>query len=123
MYLGCFFFFFFFFFLNFAYAETPGSPTVTIESGDANGLAVIWSPPTTGGVPTIYKITINDSNSSSLTVPENGSPRYTQTFANLTRNELYAVSVAAINCAGVTIVTTKGYSGTLVSTEGELLHA
>ena len=99
----------------FIHIEFPGSPTVTIESGDANNLTVIWSPPATctAGVPTVYKITINDSSASTLTVPETGSSRYAHTFNNLTSNEHYTVSVSATNCAGTTVSTADGYSGIL----------
>ena len=58
-----------------------------------------WTAPTTGGVPTSYSVTINDS-SSPVVIADNGSPVYTHTFTGLVSDTLYTVSVVAINCAG-----------------------
>ena len=69
-----------------------GSPSV-------DQLTVAWAPPTTGGVPTSYNVSINDS-SSPVVIPDNGSSLYTHTFTGLTSDTLYTVSVVAINCAG-----------------------
>ena len=89
---------------------------VIVESGDTNQLTVIWSPPTMGGVPTSYKITINDSSNSVSTVPDTRSPRYNHTFASLVSNTPYKVSVTAINCAGATFAAAEGYSGIILCT-------
>eukprot|EP00731_Ephydatia_muelleri_P011242 Em0006g136a len=53
----------------------------------------------TGGVPTSYNVTINDS-SNPVVIAANGSPVYTHTFTGLVSDTLYTVSVVAINCAG-----------------------
>ncbi|KAL5500735.1 hypothetical protein EMCRGX_G012333 [Ephydatia muelleri] len=74
-----------------------GNMTVTSTSVDQ--LTVTWTPPTTGGVPTSYSVTINDS-SSPVVIADNGSPVYTHTFTGLVSDTLYTVSVVAINCAG-----------------------
>eukprot|EP00731_Ephydatia_muelleri_P011220 Em0006g114a len=74
-----------------------GNMTVTSPSVDQ--LTVTWTPPTTGGVPTSYSVTINDS-SSPVVIADNGSPVYTHTFTGLVSDTLYTVSVVAINCAG-----------------------
>ena len=60
-------------------------------------LTVTWTPPTTGGVPTSYNVTINDS-SSPVVIADNGSSVYTHTFTGLVSDTLYTVSVVAINC-------------------------
>eukprot|EP00731_Ephydatia_muelleri_P011203 Em0006g97a len=74
-----------------------GNMTVTSTSVDQ--LTVTWTPPTTGGVPTSYNVTINDS-SSPVVIADNGSPVYTHTFTGLVSDTLYTVSMVAINCAG-----------------------
>ena len=70
-----------------------------VSSTSMNQLTVTWTPPTTGGVPTSYNVSINDS-SSPVVIPDNGSSLYTQTFTGLISDKLYTVSVVAINCAG-----------------------
>ncbi|KAL5500733.1 hypothetical protein EMCRGX_G012329 [Ephydatia muelleri] len=74
-----------------------GNMTVTSTSVDQ--LTVTWTAPSTGGVPTSYNVTINDS-SSPVVIADNGSPVYTHTFTGLVSDTLYTVSVVAINCAG-----------------------
>eukprot|EP00731_Ephydatia_muelleri_P036229 Em0219g4a len=86
----------------------PASPdpvgTLTLNSPSVDQLTVAWAPPTTGGVPTSYNVSINDS-SSPVVIPDNGSSLYTHTFTGLTSDTLYTVSVVAINCAGTSNVT------------------
>eukprot|EP00731_Ephydatia_muelleri_P033825 Em0039g11a len=82
----------------------PASPgpvgNMTVTSTSVDQLTVTWTPPTTGGVPTSYNVTINDS-SSPVVIADNGSPPvYTHTFTGLVSDTLYTVSVVAINCAG-----------------------
>ena len=81
----------------------PASPgpvgNMTVTSPSVDQLTVTWTPPTTGGVPTSYNVTINDS-SSPVVIGDNGSPVYTHTFTGLVSDTLYTVSVVAINCAG-----------------------
>eukprot|EP00731_Ephydatia_muelleri_P011169 Em0006g63a len=72
---------------------------MTVTSPSVDQLTVTWTPPTTGGVPTSYNVTINDS-SSPVVIGDNGSPVYTHTFTGLVSDTLYTVSVVAINCAG-----------------------
>ena len=69
-------------------------------------LIVIWTPPTTGGVPTSYNVSINDNNSP-VVIPDNGSSLYTHTFTGLISDTLHTVSVVAINCAGTSNVTSE----------------
>eukprot|EP00731_Ephydatia_muelleri_P011622 Em0006g516a len=84
-------------------ADVPASPgpvgNTTVKSTSVDQLTVTWTPPTTGGVPTSYNVTINDS-SSPVVIADNGSPVYTHTFTGLVSDTLYTVSVVAINCAG-----------------------
>ena len=81
----------------------PASPgpvgNMTVTSPSVDQLTVTWTPPTTGGVPTSYNVTISDS-SSPVVIGDNGSPVYTHTFTGLVSDTLYTVSVVAINCAG-----------------------
>ena len=81
----------------------PASPgpvrDMTAMSISVDQLTVTWTPPTTGGVPTSYNVTINDS-SSPVVIADNGSPVYTHTFTGLVSDTLYTVSVVAINCVG-----------------------
>ena len=81
----------------------PASPgpvgNMTVTSPSVDQLTVTWTPPTTGGVPTSYNVTINDS-SSPVVIADNGSPVYTHTFTELVSDTLYTVSMVAINCAG-----------------------
>eukprot|EP00731_Ephydatia_muelleri_P011280 Em0006g174a len=72
---------------------------MAVTSPSVDQLTVTWTPPTTGGVPTSYNVTIND-NSSPVVIADNGSPVYTHTFTGLVSDTLYTVSVVAINCAG-----------------------
>ena len=81
-------------------ASSPGPVgNMTVTSPSVDQLTVTWTPPTTGGVPTSYNVTINDS-SSPVVIGDNGSPVYTHTFTGLVSDTLYTVSVVAINCAG-----------------------
>ena len=84
-------------------SSLPASPgpvgNMTVTSPSVDQLTVTWTPPTTGGVPTSYNVTINDS-SSPVVIADNGSPVYTHTFTGLVSDTLYTVSVVAINCAG-----------------------
>ncbi|KAL5500563.1 hypothetical protein EMCRGX_G012148 [Ephydatia muelleri] len=75
---------------------TAWAPPVT---SPPDQLTVTWTPPTTGGAPTSYNVTINDS-SSPVVIADNGSSVYTHTFPGLVSDTLYTVSVVAINCAG-----------------------
>ena len=90
----------------------PASPgpagTLVLNSLSVDQLTVAWAPPTTGGVPTSYNVSINDS-SSPVVIPDNGSSLYTHTFTGLTSDTLYTVSVVAINCAGTSngVLTSK----------------
>ena len=82
----------------------PASPgtvrDMTVTSTAVDQLTVTWTPPTTGGVPTSYNVTIND-NSSPVVIADNGSPVHTHhTFTGLVSDTLYTISVVAINCAG-----------------------
>ena len=71
-----------------------------------NQLTVTWTPPTTGGVPTSYNVSINDS-SSHMVIPDNGSSLDIHTFTGLISDTLYTVSVVAINCAGTSNATSE----------------
>eukprot|EP00731_Ephydatia_muelleri_P011292 Em0006g186a len=82
---------------------TAWAPSLT---SPPDQLTVTWTPPTTGGVPTSYIVTINDS-SSPVVIADNGSPVYTHTFTGLVSDTLYTVSVVAINCAGSSSGTSK----------------
>ena len=93
----------------------PASPgpigNTTIKSTSVDQLTVTWTPPTTGGVPTSYNVTINDS-SSPVVIADNGSPVYTHTFTGLVSDTLYTISVVAINCAGASsTVAVSGRTG------------
>ena len=61
-----------------------------------------WTPPTTGGVPTNYNVSINDSSNTRVPIPANGALQ--NTFTGLISDTLYTVSVVAINCAGTSSV-------------------
>ena len=86
----------------------PVSPgpvgNMRVSSTSVNQLTVTWTPPTTGGVPTSYNVSINDS-SSPVVIPDNGSSLYTHTFTGLISDTLYTVSVVTINCVGTSNVT------------------
>eukprot|EP00731_Ephydatia_muelleri_P011307 Em0006g201a len=78
-------------------ATSPGPVgNMTVTSPSVDQLTVTWTPPTTGGVPTNYSVTI----SSPVVIADNGSPVYSHTFTGLVSDTLYTVSVLAINCAG-----------------------
>ena len=64
-----------------------------------------WTPPTTGGVPTSYNVTINDS-SSPVVIADNGSPVYTHTFTGLVSDTLYTVSATVLAPAMGQLTTT-----------------
>ncbi|KAL5500738.1 hypothetical protein EMCRGX_G012336 [Ephydatia muelleri] len=92
-------------------AASPGPVgNMTVTSPSVDQLTVTWTPPTTGGVPTSYSVTINDS-SSPVVIADNGSPVYTHTFTGLVSDTLYTVSVVAINCAGSSNGTSLTKSG------------
>ena len=85
----------------------PASPgpvgNITLNSPSVDQLTVAWAPPTTGGVPTSYNVSINDSVGTYMVIPDNGSPTYTHTFTvilNLTSNTVYNITVIVVNCAG-----------------------
>ena len=77
-----------------------------VSSASVDQLTVTWSPSTTGGVPTSYNVSINDS-SSPVVIPDNGSSLNTHTFSGLISDTLYTISVVAINCAGTSNVVTQ----------------
>ena len=77
----------------------PGSPSIVNNDIGPNQLTVTWTPPTTGGVPTSYNVSINNSGSP-VVIPHNGSSLYIHTFTGLISDTFYTVSVVAINCAG-----------------------
>ena len=88
----------------------PVSPgpvgNMRVSSTSVNQLTVTWTPPTTGGVPTSYNVSINDS-SSPVVISDNGSSLYTHTFTGLISDTLYTVSVVTMNCAGTSNVTSN----------------
>eukprot|EP00731_Ephydatia_muelleri_P011196 Em0006g90a len=75
---------------------------MTVTSPSVDQLTVTWTPPTTGGVPTSYSVTINDSSNTLVPIPTSGPLQHT--FTNLTKDTLYTVSVVAINCAGSSVI-------------------
>ena len=90
----------------------PVSPgpvgNMRVSNTSLNQLTVTWTPPTAGGVPTSYNVSINDSSSPVVIhVPDNGSSLYTHTFTGLISDTLYTVSVVAINCAVTSNVVTQ----------------
>ncbi|KAL5500689.1 hypothetical protein EMCRGX_G012284 [Ephydatia muelleri] len=94
-----------------------GNMAVTSTSVDQ--LTVTWTPPTTGGVPTSYSVTINDSSNTLVPIPTSGPLQHT--FTNLTKDTLYTVSVLVINCAGSSNGT-KG-TGSCMSPTGPIIPA
>ncbi|KAL5500726.1 hypothetical protein EMCRGX_G012322 [Ephydatia muelleri] len=93
---------------SFTVLDVPGPPVISVSIGSHLELTVTWTPPTTGGVPTSYNVTINDS-SSPVVIADNGSPVYTHTFTGLVSDTLYTVSVVAINCAGQNLTSTRAF--------------
>ena len=87
----------------------PGSSNLTTMVHDTN-LTVTWAPPTSGGSPTSYNVSINGSTGTPWIIPDDGSPLYTLMFPGLTSNTLYSVTVVAINCAGSTGTTVNNYT-------------
>ena len=82
-------------------ALAPGPPSgVLLNSTGETSLALTWAPPTTGGSPVNYTLTINDSSSGHVVIPDNGSPVYNYAFTGLTSNTPYSVSVMASNDGG-----------------------
>lgn len=79
-------------------AGIPGTPMVDV-SAESDKITVTWTPPNTGGVPSSYNVSISDG-SIPVVIPDNGSALYTHTFAGLTNDTLYTISVVAINCLG-----------------------
>eukprot|EP00731_Ephydatia_muelleri_P011552 Em0006g446a len=65
--------------------------TVTVPSNNPHQLTVTWTPLTTGGVPTSYNVTFNDS-SSPVVIADNGSPVYTHTFTGLVSDTVFVVA-------------------------------
>eukprot|EP00731_Ephydatia_muelleri_P006161 Em0003g409a len=89
--------------LNLA-SDIPGNATMTTTVSDTT-VSMIWTPPTMGGVPTSYNISINGSNP--IAIPANGSEGpLMYTYTRLESDMLYAISLVAINCAGISNVTT-----------------
>ena len=86
-----------------------------VSSTSVNQLTVTWTPPTTGGVPTSYNVSINDIGSP-VVIPDNGSSLYTHTFTGLISDTLYTISVVAINCVGISNKTSETES------TGDLKH-
>eukprot|EP00731_Ephydatia_muelleri_P029805 Em0021g328a len=84
---------------SFTLQGAPGSPVITSNIVGSQELSLTWSPSTTGGAPTSYNVSINDS-SSPVVIADNGSSVYTRIFTGLISGTLYNVSVVAINCAG-----------------------
>ena len=86
--------------------SSPASPgpfgNMTVTSTSVDQLTVTWTPPTTGGVPTSYNVTINDSSNTLVPIPTSGPLQHT--FTNLTKDTLYNISVVAINCAGSSVI-------------------
>ena len=93
--------------------EAPGLPTVVNTSFGFNWLTVFWTPPSTGGVPTGYNVSINDS-SSPVVIPDNGSLMYTYTYTGLKSDNTYKVSVVAINCAGQNVTSVSALLGIVI---------
>ena len=81
--------------------------TLVLRSLSVDQLTVTWTLLTTGGVPTSYNVSINDSSSPVVIPVGNGSSVYTYTFTGLTSDTLYTVSLVAINCAGTNNVTSE----------------
>ena len=81
-------------------ALTPGTLSrVLLNTTGESSLVLTWAPPTMGGAPVNYTLTINDSRSP-VVIPDNGSPVYNYTFTGLTSNTMYSVSVMASNDGG-----------------------
>ena len=81
-------------------ALTPGTLSdVLLNTTGESSLVLTWAPPTMGGGPVNYTLTINDSRSP-LVIPDNGSPVYNYTFTGLTSNTMYFVSAMASNDGG-----------------------
>eukprot|EP00731_Ephydatia_muelleri_P006150 Em0003g398a len=79
---------------------TPGTLSgVLLNTTGESSLVLTWAPPTTGGAPVNFILTINDSRSP-VVIPDNGSPVYNYTFTGLTSNTMYSVSVMASNDGG-----------------------
>ena len=92
------------------YLPPPANPgpvgNTRVSSASVDQLTVTWSSSTTGGVPTSYNVSINDS-SSPVVIPDKGTSLYTHTFTGLNSDTLYTVSMVAINCAGTSNVVTQ----------------
>eukprot|EP00731_Ephydatia_muelleri_P006148 Em0003g396a len=81
-------------------ALTPGTLSrVLLSTTGESSLVLTWAPPTMGGAPVNYTLTINDSRSP-VVVPDNGSPVYNYTFTGLTSNTMYSVAAMASNDGG-----------------------
>ena len=81
-------------------ALTPGTLSyMLLNTTGESSLVLTWAPPTMGGAPVNYTLTINDSRSP-VVIPDNGSPVYNYTFTGLTSNTMYSVSAMASNDGG-----------------------
>ena len=71
-------------------------------------ITVLWSPPSTGGDPSSYNVTIwlKKSLAGAISVVAMGTTTYSYTFPGLMSDALYMVKVIAINCAGTSEVNT-----------------
>eukprot|EP00731_Ephydatia_muelleri_P006112 Em0003g360a len=86
------------------YFDTPGNATMTTTVNDTT-VSTIWTPPTMGGVPTSYNISINGRNP--IVIPANGSNgSLMYTYTGLESDTLYEVSLVIINCVGTSNATT-----------------
>eukprot|EP00731_Ephydatia_muelleri_P006149 Em0003g397a len=82
----------------------PGNTTMTTTVSDTT-VSMIWTPPTMGGVPTSYYISINSSYP--IVIPANGSDgSLMYTYTGLESDTLYEVSLVIINCVGTSNATT-----------------
>ena len=71
-------------------------------------ITVLWSPPSTGGEPSSYNVTIwlKNTLAGAISVAAMGTMTYSYTFPGLMSDALYMVKVIAINCAGTSEVNT-----------------
>ena len=83
-------------------------------------LTVTWAPPTSGGSPISYNVSINGSTGTTWSISHDGSSLM---FPGLTSNTLYSVTVVAINCAGSTGTTVNNYTRKELELKCFVLHA
>ena len=107
--------------IRFLTSVAPGSSNVITVVHDTS-LTVTWAPPTSGGSPTSYNVSINDSIGTPWIIPDDGSPSYTLMFPGLTSNTLYSVTLVAINCAGSTGITVNNYTRKKLELKCFVLH-